>query len=122
MRGKREITGNPGPCAAHSMAHPQHDVQDRPVETSCCFWTDKWTMRAKLQATPMNIRTLIGWAVIIGGSSASVSCTSISAEQALKNEHSRLGQQRIGVEDREDGRQQKKDEERAFQEELKRKS
>lgn len=56
------------------------------------------------------------------GGFATVSCTAISPERALTHESSRLQQQRAGYADREDAKQQKKDEEQAFQEELKRKS
>jgi hypothetical protein len=75
-----------------------------------------------LGAIPMNIRKAIAWVVILGGALGSVSCTSVSTAEALNNEYRRRQDQQNGHPDREDGRQQKKDEERAFQEELKRKS
>jgi hypothetical protein len=70
----------------------------------------------------MSIRTAIAWAMILGGGLGGISCSSISPAQALKNEQSRRKDQHEGYVDREDARGQKQEEERAFQEQLKRKS
>lgn len=69
-----------------------------------------------------NFRFALLLLVALSGAFATTSCSSISPARALNNETSRLQQQRAGYEDREDAKQQKKDEEYAFQEELRRKS
>jgi hypothetical protein len=70
----------------------------------------------------MNIRTIIVGALMVGGLLGNVSCMSTSPAKALNSEQTRLQQQRQGLPDREDSKQQRKDEEYAFQEALKRKS
>jgi hypothetical protein len=53
---------------------------------------------------------------------ACASCSSISQEKLMENEQSRVQQERKGYFDRESSEQQKKADERAHQEKLRRKS
>lgn len=55
------------------------------------------------------------------GAMACASCMSISQEQLIENEQSRLQQQKVGYPDRKNREQQKQAEERAHQDAFKRK-
>ena len=65
---------------------------------------------------------IVAWLVLSAGASVCGSCTSISQEQLLANEQSQVQDERNGSFDRESSEQQKKADEGAHQEQLRRKS
>jgi uncharacterized lipoprotein YajG len=70
----------------------------------------------------MNPQRIVQLLMLSAGAMLCASCASMSQEQIIANQQSRLQQQEKGYFDRESGAQQKKADERAQQEKLREKS